>query len=168
MTEEAYSLFKPSEIRTIIQGHISSIAMPASWQILSQQPKAFYYGKVTEVNFNLVWAAGVGRGNSLLEVSGVITTVRERNRKGSRIKLTHQPSRTSQIAWVLMLLFFLLFLSLVLLNYYTTGNLSGVIILPVFGLSGMLLFVFLYKHEECKSRRFLAEILQFQKLPYSF
>ena len=142
--------------------------MPASWQILPQQPTALYYGKVTEAGFDLVLAAGVGRGNSLLEISGVITTVRDSTTKGSRIKLTYQPGRSSQIAWGFMLLFLLIFLGLVLLNYNTTGNLSGVIILPILGLVGMLLFAFLYKREERKSRRFLSDILQLRRVPYNF
>lgn len=166
--EEAYSPLKSSEIRTIIQGYILSTLLPASWQILPQQPDALYYGKVTEAGFDLILAAGIGRGNSLLEVSGMITAVREGNEQGSRITLRYKPSRTSQLAWVFMSLFFLCFLGLVLLNYNTTGNLSGVIILPTFGLAGMLLFAVLYKREERKSRDFLAEILQLRKLPYNF
>ncbi|MGI4738167.1 MAG: hypothetical protein ACRYG7_23615 [Janthinobacterium lividum] len=141
--------------------------MPASWQILLKQSNVLYYGKITEAGFDLILAAGVGRGNSLLEISGVITIMRDSNKKGSWIKLTHRPNQTSQVAWVLISLFFLIFLGLVLLNYTKTGNLNGIIILPTFGLLGTLLFALLYKRAELKSRYFLSEILQLRKVSYN-
>lgn len=168
MTEDMYSPLEANEIRAIIQSQISSTPAPASWQILHQQPDALYYGQATKIGFTLILAAGVGRGNSLLEVSGSMMAPDKIGEQGTRIKLTYQPKQASQVAWWCMLLLLLAFLGLALLNYQATGSLNRVILLPIFGLAGLSFFAFLYKCAEQKSRRFLSEILRLQKAPCNF
>jgi hypothetical protein len=163
MTEEGYSPLTPREIQTAIQRHISSIPEPRSWELFPQKPDGFYYGTATEEHFYLALAAGSEKGNPIVEILGSVTPLGAPNQRGCLVALKYRPGQANTMAWLLMLLFFIGFLTLVLLNYKTRGNLSAIIILPALGLLGLLIFGAVYKSEVSKSRRFLWGELQLQK-----
>ncbi|WP_460547866.1 hypothetical protein [Hymenobacter daeguensis] len=167
MKEEQYSPLKPHEIQAAIQHHISSTSRPRRWEVFSQKPDGLYYGKAAEDGFELSLAAGGEKGNPVLEVTGWVLPVKAHGQRGCLVKLEYRPGRVNQVVGIFMLLFFLIFLLLVVLNFKSTGRLSTVIIVPVFGLLCLIFFSGVYRAEMAKSRRFFLKLLQLQKAPYT-
>jgi hypothetical protein len=165
MTELWYSPLEPRQVQTAIQSHISSTPYPRSWELFPLRSDGLYYGTVTETGFDLALADGSRKGNPLLEISGLIQPAHVPNVDGYLIKLHYQTSSANKVAWPLMLSIMTVFLSLVLLNFRTTGRLSGSVIIPAFVLPALLFFALVYKAEVNKSRRFLSTLLQLQTAP---
>ncbi|RPD47932.1 hypothetical protein DNI29_10890 [Hymenobacter sediminis] len=159
MVEHLHSSLTPVEIASRLRRSLASVPRATSWELFPEQPNGLFYGEVAAGNFRLSPASVHEKGSPTLEIRGSVFVARLPDMSKSYVVLQYTPGSSKLLAWLSMLTFFAVWLILALLHTNKTGQVHAAIILPVFGLFGLVFFALLYRKKVDATRLLLKELL---------